>query len=35
VSGHLYVDELFDDVPPYGQAAGDELVALPYSYTIK
>ena len=35
VSGHLYVDELVDDVPPYGQAAGDELAALPYSYTIK
>jgi hypothetical protein len=35
VSGHLYVDELIDDVPPYGQAAGDELSALPYSYTIK
>lgn len=35
VSGHLYVDELIDDVPPYGQAAGDELAALPYSYTIK
>jgi hypothetical protein len=35
VSGHLYVDELIDDVPPYGQAAADELSALPYSYTIK
>jgi hypothetical protein len=35
VSGHLYVDELIDDIPPYGQAAGDELSALPYSYTIK
>ncbi len=35
ISGHLYVDELVEDVPPYGQAAGDELAALPYSYTIK
>jgi hypothetical protein len=35
VSGHLYVDEFFDGVPPYGQETGDELAALPYSYTIK
>jgi hypothetical protein len=35
VSGHLYVDELIAGLPPYGQEAGDELAALPYSYTIK
>jgi hypothetical protein len=35
VSGHLYVDEFVGEVPPYGQATGGELVALPYSYTIK
>ena len=35
VSGNLYVDDFIENVPPYGQFAGDELVALPYSYTIK
>jgi hypothetical protein len=35
VSGTLYVDDLLDNVPPYGQFAADELAALPYSYTIK
>lgn len=34
VSGTIYVDDLVDDVPPYGQAAGDELAALPYTYTV-
>lgn len=34
VSGHLYVDEFLADVPPYGQTTGDEMAALPYSYTI-
>jgi subtilisin family serine protease len=34
VSGHLYVDEFLADVPPYGQTTGDEIVALPYRYTI-
>jgi hypothetical protein len=35
VSGNLYVDDFVDNVPPYGQIAGDELAALPYAYTIK
>jgi hypothetical protein len=35
VSGTLYVDDLLDNVPPYGQFAADELAALPYRYTIK
>jgi hypothetical protein len=37
VQGTLYVDDFTSDVPPpaYGQEAGDELVGLPYSYTIK
>jgi hypothetical protein len=35
VSGNLYVDDFIENVPPYGQLAGDELVALPYTYTIK
>lgn len=35
VSGILYVDDLVDNVPPYGQFAADELAGLSYSYTIK
>ena len=35
VNGTLYVDELADGVAPYGQLSGDELAALPYSYSIK
>jgi hypothetical protein len=35
VSGNLYVDDFIENVPPYSQEAGDELVALPYTYTIK
>jgi hypothetical protein len=34
VSGNLYVDVLDGNVPPYGQLGGDELAALPYSYTV-
>jgi hypothetical protein len=34
VSGDLYVDDLETGVPPYGQQTGDELVALPYEYTV-
>ena len=35
VSGNLYVDTCQSAVPPYLQFTGSELVALPYSYTIK
>ena len=35
VSGDLYVDDFAGDIPPYGQEAGDELAAIPYTYTIK
>jgi hypothetical protein len=35
VSGTLYVDDLLDNIPPYGQFATDELAGLPYAYTIK
>ncbi len=35
VSGTLYIDDFTGDVAPYGQEAGDELAALPYTYTIK
>jgi hypothetical protein len=34
VSGYLYVDDLLASVPPYGQTTGDELAAIPYTYTI-
>ena len=35
VSGSLYVDDFLSSVPPYGQISTDELISLPYSYTIK
>ena len=35
VQGTLYVDDFVGGVPPYGQIAGDELAAFPYTYTIK
>ncbi len=35
VSGNLYVDDFVAVVPPYGDTTGDELAAIPYSYTIK
>jgi len=35
VSGTLYVDDFLTNVPPYGQQGADELVGLPYSYTVK
>jgi hypothetical protein len=35
VHGTLYVDDFVSNVPPYGQLAGDELAAFPYTYTIK
>jgi hypothetical protein len=34
VSGNLYVSALVGNVPPYGQTTGDELAAIPYTYTI-
>ena len=37
VSGNLYVDDFDTNVPPpvTGQQSGDELAALPYSYTVR
>jgi hypothetical protein len=35
VSGVLYVDDLVAAVPPYSQLTGDQLAAIPYTYTIK
>ena len=34
VTGVLYVDDVEADIPPYGQLSGDQLVALPYAYTV-
>jgi hypothetical protein len=34
VAGQLYIDDLTNDVPPYGQFSADELSALPYEYTV-
>ncbi len=34
VQGTLYVDDFLGGVPPYGQEGADEVVALPYAYTI-
>jgi hypothetical protein len=34
VSGNLYADVFDGNVPPYAQEGGDELAALPYTYTI-
>ncbi|MDQ2875207.1 MAG: S8 family serine peptidase [Actinomycetota bacterium] len=34
VSGHLYADVFDGNVPPSAQEGGDELAALPYTYTI-
>jgi hypothetical protein len=35
VSGTLYVDDFASAVPPYGELGGNEIAALPYSYTIQ
>ena len=35
VSGNLYVDDVLPGVPPYFEYTGDELAAIPYTYTIK
>jgi Peptidase inhibitor I9 len=34
VDGTLYVDDILNNIPPYGQFAVDELAGLPYSYTV-
>lgn len=34
VSGTLYVDDVVGDLPPYGTTTGNQLAAIPYSYTI-
>jgi hypothetical protein len=35
VRGDLYVDDFVSSIPPYDQTAADELVAIPYAYTIR
>jgi hypothetical protein len=35
VRGHLYVDDYVASIPPYDETTGDQLAALPYTYTIK
>ena len=35
VAGTLYVDDFLSSVPPYGNITGDELAAIPYTYTIR
>jgi hypothetical protein len=35
VAGALYVDDFLSGVPPYGNISGDELAAIPYTYTIQ
>ena len=35
VTGDLYIDDYLSGIPPYGQISGDELAAIPYTYTIK
>jgi hypothetical protein len=31
----LYVDDVVGDLPPYGQLTGDQVAAIPYTYTIE
>lgn len=35
VNGTLYIDDFLTNVQPFGQQGADELIGLPYSYTIK
>jgi hypothetical protein len=35
VSGNLYIDAIEGAIPPYFVPSGDELAALPYTYTIQ
>jgi len=35
VSGVVYLDAFENGVPPYGEPTGDEVAAIPYSYTIE
>jgi hypothetical protein len=35
IKGNLFVDDFTSAVPPYDQASGDELAAIPYKYRIR
>jgi len=35
VSGTLYIDSLVNGLPPYFQLTGDEVLGIPYKYTIQ
>jgi hypothetical protein len=35
VSGTLYIDSFVNGLPPYSQLTGDEVLAIPYTYTIQ
>jgi hypothetical protein len=35
VRGDLYIDDYLSAVPPSGAASGNELIAIPYSYTVR
>jgi hypothetical protein len=35
VTGNLYVGDFLSDVPPYSYFTGNELAAVPYTYTVK
>ncbi len=35
VSGNLYVDDFMGALPVTGQLTGNEITAIPYSYTIE
>jgi hypothetical protein len=35
VRGTLFIDDFLTNVPPFGQQGADELIGIPYAYTIK
>jgi hypothetical protein len=35
VKGTLFIDDFLTNVPPFGQQGADELIGIPYAYTIK
>jgi hypothetical protein len=35
VRGTLYVDDVSDNVPPYGTFSASEVAAVPYQYTVR
>jgi hypothetical protein len=35
VNGTFHVDDFMTNVPPYGQQGSDELIGIPYAYSVK